>query len=211
MRSSVLMEHSNCDEGGAMKRGLIGRRVLAFFATALVLPVVAQATSPYAGQERNDISSLAPQEVNALLAGHGMAFAKTAELNGYPGPLHVIELADPLALTPDQLDGTRKLMEAHRSRARTLGAELVAAERTLDRLFKQRNASAASVSAAAERIGVLQARLRAEHLNTHLAQTRLLNAEQIRRYAELRGYSPGSAQSGSTPRDHPKSTHSPTH
>jgi Spy/CpxP family protein refolding chaperone len=132
-------------------------------------------------------------------------------LNGYPGPLHVIELADPLALTPDQLDGTRKLMEAHRSRARTFGAELVAAERDLDRLFKARNADAARVSAAAQRIGAIQARLRAEHLNTHLAQTKLLNAEQVRRYSELRGYSTGSAQGSGLPHGHSKSTHSATH
>ena len=30
-----------------------------------------------------------------------MGLALAAELNGYPGPLHVIELADSLRLTPE--------------------------------------------------------------------------------------------------------------
>ena len=175
-----------------------------------VAPVAAQPASPYAGQERNDISALAPQDVNALLAGQGMGFAKAAELNGYPGPLHVIELAGPLSLTPEQLGSSRKLMEGHRARARTLGAEFVTAERALDRLFKERKASAASVSAASERVGAIQARLRAEHLNTHLAQTRLLSPEQVRRYAELRGYSDASSEGGGS-HGHSKSTHHSTH
>ena len=186
-----------------------------FIAIILLLaaagPVAAQPASPYAGQERNDISAFAPQDVNALLAGQGMGLAKAAELNGYPGPLHVIELAGPLSLTPQQLGSSRKLMEAHRARARTLGAELVTAERALDRLFKQRKASAASVLAASERVGAIQARLRAEHLNTHLAQTRLPAPEQVRRYAELRGYSEGSSHGGGTPESHPKPMHHSTH
>ena len=85
-----------------------------FFLAAGVGPVAAQPASPYAGQERNDISALAPQDVNALLAGQGMGLAKAAELNGYPGPLHVIELAGPLSLTSEQLGSSRKLMDAHR-------------------------------------------------------------------------------------------------
>ena len=187
-----------------MKTNRIRRFICAMLAFGIAVPAAAQTKSPYAGLERNEISSLSQPEVNALLAGQGMGFAKAAELNGYPGPLHVIELAGPLALTSEQLDGTRKLMEAHKSRARTLGAEVVAAELALDRLFKDRKANAADVSAAAQRVGVLQARLRAEHLNTHLAQTRLLDSEQIRRYSELRGYSTGSDQGAGAPQDHSK-------
>lgn len=190
-----------------MKRNRIRRLSCAMLVAAIAVPVAAQPANPYAGLERHEISSLPPHEVNALLAGHGMGFAKAAELNGYPGPLHVIELAGPLALSDQQLAGTRKLMEAHRSRARTLGAEVVAAELALDRLFKERNANAAAVSAATQRVGVLHARLRAEHLNTHLAQTRLLDAKQIRRYAELRGYSSGSDQGDGMSHDHSKSHH----
>ena len=160
---------------------------------------LAQPHNPYAGVERNELSALAPDEGKSLLAGHGMGYAKAAELNGYPGPLHVVELADRLALSPEQLGRTQALMNAHRSRARALGAKLVDAERALDQLFRKRVASTASVAAAAERVGRLQAQLRTEHLNTHIAQTALLDVRQIERYAELRGYA--ATKQGHAPAD----------
>ncbi len=181
--------------------------VCATLLIGLAAPLFAQSTSSYAGLERNEIKSLSPQDVSSLLAGQGMGYAKAAELNGYPGPMHVIELADRLAITPEQLQSTRLLMTEHKARARELGAEVIAAERTLDRLFSQRQADAAAVAAAAKRIGVLQAKLRAEHLNTHLAQAALLNAEQVRRYSELRGYAAGPTPSGHTPAQDSRSTH----
>ena len=45
-----------------------------------------------------------------------------------------------------------------------------------------------SVMERTHEIGLLQARLRAEHLATHVAQTALLDAQQVRRYSFLRGY-----------------------
>jgi hypothetical protein len=152
----------------------------------------AQHESPYAGQQHNEIKALSAQEVNSLLAGHGMGYARAAELNGYPGPMHVIELASELGLTADQLRASQALMNEHRARAQELGAELIVAERELDALFAQRKAEASAVATLTQRIGALQSRLRAEHLNTHLQQTALLNAEQVRRYGEKRGYASGS-------------------
>jgi hypothetical protein len=114
--------------------------------------------------------------------------AKAAELNGYPGPAHVLELARELQLDPGQLAATRDLLAAHKERARALGAELIEAERDLDQLFAGRHADASAIDVATQRVGMLQAQLRAEHLKTHLSQTRLLSAEQVRHYAALRGY-----------------------
>ena len=164
-------------------------------------------TSPYTGQEQRAIKSMSDQEEKALLEGEGAGFAKAAELNGYPGPAHVIELARRLALTPAQLQSTQQLLRGHKERARHLGADLIAAEQVLDRLFSERRADAAAVENAAERIGLLQARLRAEHLNTHLLQTALLSAEQARRYSELRGYAVGSTPSGYAPAQDSQSPH----
>src|SRR5262249_52971946 len=59
--------------------------------------------SPYAGQQSRDIKALSPQEVDDLINARGMALAKPAELNGYPGPLHAVELKDQLGLTAAQL------------------------------------------------------------------------------------------------------------
>jgi hypothetical protein len=57
--------------------------------------------SAYAGLETRDIKALSAQQLADLQAGRGMGLAIAAELNGYPGPLHVFELADSLGLSPD--------------------------------------------------------------------------------------------------------------
>lgn len=52
--------------------------------------------SPYAGQEMRDIKSLSDNDVQSLQNGTGEAFggiAKLAELNGYPSPRHVLDMA----------------------------------------------------------------------------------------------------------------------
>ena len=49
---------------------------------------------PYAGEELRSLKSMSSQEIESLRSGEGMGFAKLAELNHYPGPKHVLELAD---------------------------------------------------------------------------------------------------------------------
>ena len=70
------------------------------------------------------------------LEGAGMGYARAAELNHFPGPMHVLELADQLKLTAEQRAATQALMDAHKAQARALGAEVVAAERELEHLFR---------------------------------------------------------------------------
>ncbi|TWO68029.1 periplasmic heavy metal sensor [Caenimonas sedimenti] len=123
-----------------------------------------------------------------MLAGQGTGLAKAAELNGYPGPAHVLEHADALALTADQKQGSKALMDRHKERARHIGAALVASERALDQTFATRTIEPGRLSQLTAEIGELQAQLRAEHLRTHLAQTALLSADQVKRYGTLRGY-----------------------
>lgn len=144
----------------------------------------------YAGEQARAIKSLADSDIAGLLAGQGAGFAKAAELNGYPGPAHTLELRERLGLSAEQVAASEALMAEHKRRARELGASLVDAERRLDALFAHRRADPALVDEATRAVGLLQARLRAEHLNTHLAQTALLNTEQIRAYDRLRGYAP---------------------
>ncbi len=156
-------------------------------------------TSAYAGQETRVIKSLAAADVASLLAGEGAGYAKAAELNGYPGPVHALELAAALALDANQVEQTRVLMDQHRSRAKELGARLVAAERALDELFATQQATVDTVETSARDVGLLQASLRAEHLKTHLAQRALFNAEQTRKYTELRGYGPVGSSTPATP------------
>lgn len=144
--------------------------------------------SPYAGQQTREIKALSPAQTADLLAGKGMELAKAAELNGYPGPMHTLELAAQLELSTEQKQASETLMTRHKAEASDLGAQLVQAERALDQAFASRQIDAARLIAHTERIGQLQALLRKSHLDTHLQQTALLTPAQITRYAQLRGY-----------------------
>lgn len=145
--------------------------------------------SPYQGQESREIKALSGEETSALLAGEGMGFAKAAELNGYPGPKHVLELADRLDLSPSQLEKTRSIHGDMKSRAIDTGRVLLEAERELDRRFREKTIDAEALQDLLTRIASLRTELRRVHLQAHLEQTKLLSDAQVAAYAELRGYS----------------------
>jgi len=149
----------------------------------------ATAQQPYAGQQERAIKALSAQDQQDWLDGKGMGLAKAAELNGYPGPMHALEHASALSLSTAQQEASHKLMSAHKAEVRALGHRLVAAEQALDEAFRRGTARDEDVNRLTQEIGVLQARIRAEHLRTHIAQTALLRPEQIARYQQLRGYS----------------------
>lgn len=144
--------------------------------------------SAYAGQEARQIKALSGAEVSGLLSGEGMGYAMAAELNGYPGPAHVLELADDLELTAGQRAGTEALFNEVKASARALGAELVAAERRLDEMFGSQGIDEPSMQEAVTKIGQIESRLRAAHLKAHLRQIRILSEHQVDRYMVLRGY-----------------------
>ena len=102
--------------------------------------------------------------------------------------LHVLELAAPLKLTNDQRSATEKLMADHKAMARDLGVQVIASERALDSAFALKQVDTQRIIELTQRIGALQANLRAEHLQTHLRQTALLSAQQVASYQTLRGY-----------------------
>ncbi|QJR14841.1 Spy/CpxP family protein refolding chaperone [Usitatibacter palustris] len=165
------------------------------FSFALMLWVAGCATSPYVGQEARTIKTLSEKETADLLAGAGMGLAKAAELNGYPGPMHVLELSSQLALSPSQLSAVEATLKTHKAEARALGMEVVTLEQELNRLFANKQASAAQVDALTERLAAASGRLRASHLKAHVTITSVLTPEQVAKYAELRGYS-GAGKSG---------------
>lgn len=166
--------------------------------TPSALPPTSPPISPYAGQEQRAIKALSPEEVRDLKEGRGMGLAKAAELNGYPGPAHVLELASALELSPAQEAATREIQQRMQSEARRLGATILAAETQLERRFAHGHIDAETLRDSVAAITVLQGELRAVHLEAHLAQTSVLTAEQVARYAAFRGYE-GSTPSGSRP------------
>ncbi len=149
---------------------------------------IAQPTSPYAGQQQRSIKALSDQEIGDLLEGRGMGLAKAGELNSYPGPLHVLQLADQLGLSDAQRAATDSLRATMRERAVSIGRQIIEAERILDRAFADGRIEPVTLRSQLDAIAILQGNLRAVHLETHLAQRSLLTPAQISRYDVLRGY-----------------------
>ena len=144
--------------------------------------------SHYSGMESRPIKALSEAETEGYLAGLGMSQALAGELNGYPGPLHVMELADELELSPEQLEETEFLFSEMKNRARALGMKIIDKEKELDSLFADKRIDDNSLRETVSQIAVLKGELRAVHLHYHLRMTTLLEPRQISRYAELRGY-----------------------
>jgi len=171
------------------------RRLATLFAVAVALPLSALAQhnppQPYAGLEQRPVKALSPEQLADLRAGRGMGLALPAELNGYPGPTHVLELAGPLGLTSEQRTRTEALVSAMKAEAIPLGERLIADEAALDRLFAEKQVTVGTLDAASVSIGAAQAALRAAHLRYHLDMIAVLTSEQVARYAVLRGYGAG--------------------
>ncbi len=180
------------------------------FATLLlsVISAAAQQAQPYAGMETRGVKALSSQQIDDLKAGRGMGFALPAELNGYPGPIHVLELGEALHLSAEQRARTQALYEAMRREAIPLGERLIAQEAELDRAFAGRTITPEALAVATAAIGATQGALRAAHLRYHLAQAEILSPHQMGRYAELRGYAGGGAEQGG---GHQRGGHGPRH
>ncbi len=131
-----------------------------------------------------------------------MGLALPAELNGYPGPHHVLDLADRLGLTVEQRTEAQRLFGEMQVQAILLGEQVIASEAALDRLFAEGITSNASVEAAAIEAGRLQAALRAHHLGYHLAMRDLLEPDQVQMYQRLRGYAASDPSPGHHRRHH---------
>jgi Spy/CpxP family protein refolding chaperone len=170
----------------------------------LTTPLLAAAQgASYAGEQTRTIKALSEQEVQQYLAGAGMGYARPAELNRYPGPMHVLELADRLKLDARQRADMKALMDDHKNEARGLGARVVAAERALDALFVSRAVDGASLTAALTDAQEARRLYRESHLQTHLKAAALMTPEQIAAYSQLRGYDDGNAApAGNTQHQH---------
>ena len=144
--------------------------------------------TPYAGMQHRALKALSDQQLADLRAGRGMGLALVGELNGYPGPLHALELADQLQLTPEQRQRMQQMFDQMKREAVPVGERLIEQERALDREFAEGRISAEGLTRLTAEIGATQGQLRAVHLKYHLTAADLLSLDQRRRYADLRGY-----------------------
>jgi hypothetical protein len=164
------------------------------FVLLLLLPGVAQAhetkhhSSPYAGQETRQIKSLSPEDIAELRRGGGWGLARAAELNGVPGPAHLLELKDAIPLDPQQVAAIRSIHDAMRTEAIAEGEKFIALERELENHFRNGTITDAILQQLLDEIATSQRRLRYIHLSIHLRMPALLTKDQIAKYNVLRGY-----------------------
>jgi len=152
--------------------------------------------SPYIGQETREIKALSRGDIEGLLAGAGTPFggmAKPAELNGYPGPRHVLDAieAGEFEATTEQKEEIEALYAEMRPRAIELGEQIVAIEQDIDNAFSNGTMTEDYLEEKANASAVLYGQLRIVHLKYHFPMMSILSTEQIAKYNTLRGYSSG--------------------
>lgn len=158
-------------------------------ALALSWPLIAGAeTSPYAGMEGREIKALSETDIAELQRGGGWGLALAAELNGAPGPSHLLELKDEIGLSTEQVSGIETIFAAMQAEAVPIGEQLIAAEAAIEAAFRKGGVPEDELRALIDAAGAARTELRFIHLKRHLETPPLLTPEQIARYNELRGY-----------------------
>jgi len=143
---------------------------------------------PYAGLQTREIATLSADDIQDLEEGRGWGLALAAELNGYPGPLHVLELADDLNLLPRQRQQIETLFGEMREEAIAEGAALIPAEHALNQAFARGDIQRSALSDLVQAAEAARARLRFTHLSRHLQTVGILSDHQVALYSVLRGY-----------------------
>lgn len=160
---------------------------------AFIGPALAQhgghgPASPYAGEQTRAIKSLSEDDIAELRRGGGWGLAKAAELNGVPGPAHLMELKDALALNDEQAAAIGEIFATMKADAIAEGERLIGHEQALGDAFRTREVTHESLRRLLARIEQSRAALRYIHLAAHLSASALLTEDQIARYVTLRGY-----------------------
>jgi hypothetical protein len=141
--------------------------VLIFMSTPSSILSSEKHLSKYAGQETRIIKSLSEEDISDLLNGRGWGLAKAAELNGVPGPLHLLEMKTEIKLTTTQIDQIEEIYKDMKTRAVLLGTRLVEQERDLDQYFMKGNFSNENLKKRLTTIGKTRTDLRFVHLSSH--------------------------------------------
>lgn len=135
------------------------------------------------------ISALSAEEIRGLREGEGMGLARPAELNGYPGPAHILEAAraGKIHLYAEQRQAIERIHAAMKVEAQALGQQILLQETALEAGFRTGRIGEADLVRWVEDIGRIRATLRLTHLRAHLHTATLLRPEQIEHYYQFRG------------------------
>jgi hypothetical protein len=175
---------------------IVGVIIFQKYSALSEIPDESAILSPYAGQEIRGIKSLSQEDIEGLLAGAGTPFggmAKPAELNGYPGPRHVLDAveAGEFELANGQRVQIEALYEKMRSEAIGLGKKIVNIEKAIDDAFIGGTITEEILQEKILESASLYGQLRIVHLKYHLAMVDILSPQQVEQYNELRGYTSG--------------------
>jgi hypothetical protein len=156
----------------------------------LAAPAFAQehGHAPYAGLETREIKSLSRDDLDELRRGGGWGLALPAELNGMPGPAHLLELRDEIGLSAAQVGQIETIFAEMKAEAQAAGLRFIEAERAIETAFRDRSLDEGRLRTLVEEAESARAELRFIHLARHLSTPPLLTQEQIARYNQLRGY-----------------------
>ena len=163
-------------------------------ALSVCLPISALAQhshgtqTPYAGLQTRAIKSLSENDIKELRQGGGWGLALPAELNGMPGPVHLVELKDRIPLTAEQVQKAQALVQDMRLAAIPAGERLIKAEAALEAAFAGGSVDESSLRALLSEASSARSDLRFIHLSQHLKTVQFLRPEQIKQYNVLRGY-----------------------
>jgi len=145
--------------------------------------------SKYAGEEKREIKSLSATDIEELQNGKGWGLARAAELNGMPGPAHLLEMKKEIDLDAEQIRAIEDVYRKMKQEAVPLGLELIELERELNNQFSNRTITNELLLQILQKIAQVHKQLRFVHLSTHLKTPDILKSEQIILYNKLRGYS----------------------
>ncbi|MBO6525018.1 MAG: Spy/CpxP family protein refolding chaperone [Balneolaceae bacterium] len=159
-------------------------------------------TSEYAGQEHREIKSLSEEDITQLKAGKGWGLAKAAELNGVPGPSHILEMASEIDLSDTQYEQIQSIFDEMQQQAISLGEKFISKEKELNSAFKEGEINPERLRELTSEIGLIRGELTFTHLQAHLKSAEVLSDEQIKMYNTLRGYDLTSDPCSEVPEGH---------
>lgn len=145
-------------------------------------------TSHYAGEEKREIKSLSPDDIAQIKKGAGWGLAKAAELNGVPGPAHLLEMKQEIALSEDQVSAIEAIHADMQKKAIAEGENFIGLEKELELAFQSGKLTDEKLMQMLSAIASSKAKLRYIHLTTHLKTPDILSKKQIALYNKLRGY-----------------------
>lgn len=144
--------------------------------------------APYAGLQAREIKALSAEEVEGYRKGAGLGYAKPAELNSYPGPLHALEMSERLQLTDEQRAELDRLRAQMLSDVVPLGEQYLVIEGEIEQRFRDETMTPEALSSLLAESAKIESQIRYEHLAAHLATKALLTRHQVALYDEARGY-----------------------